>query len=50
MSGILQSLDLRLRQALDGDLSPRRVLLRLLTDELERQESLADPAGWAGRA
>ena len=39
MSGILQSLDLRLRQALDGDLSHVEFLLRLLTDELERRES-----------
>jgi len=37
LSGILQSLDLRTRQAVDGDLSHSEFLLRLLTDEVDRR-------------
>jgi DNA replication protein DnaC len=37
LSGILQSLDLRTRQAVEGDLSHSEFLLRLLTDEVERR-------------
>jgi DNA replication protein DnaC len=38
LSGVLQSLDIRLGQALDGDLGHIEFLLRLLTDEVERRE------------
>jgi hypothetical protein len=37
MSGVLQSLELRLRQAVDDDLSHSEFLLRLLTDEVDRR-------------
>ena len=37
LSGVLQSLDLRLRQAVDDDLSHAEFLLRLLTDEVDRR-------------
>lgn len=39
MSGVLQSLELRTRQAADDDLSHAEFLLRLMTDEVERRES-----------
>lgn len=39
LSGILQSLDLRKRQAVDDNLSHLDFLLRLLGDELERREA-----------
>ncbi len=38
LSGVLQSLDLRLRQAADGDLGHLELLYRLLLDEVERRE------------
>jgi len=38
LSGILQSLDIRLRQATDGDLGHVEFLYRLLADEVERRE------------
>ncbi len=39
LSGVLQSLELRTRQAADDDLSHPEFLLRLLTDEVERREA-----------
>src|SRR5213078_1259164 len=39
LSGVLQSLDLRTRQAVDDDLSHGEFLLRLLSDEVERRDS-----------
>ena len=39
LSGVLGSLDIRLRQATDGELSHVEFLLRLLTDEVERREA-----------
>jgi DNA replication protein DnaC len=39
LSGVLQTLDLRTRQAVDGDLSHSEFLLRLLTDEVERRDA-----------
>jgi DNA replication protein DnaC len=39
LSGVLQSLDLRTRQAADDDLSHAEFLLRLLTDEAERRDA-----------
>jgi DNA replication protein DnaC len=39
LSGVLQSLDLRTRQAADDDLSHAEFLLRLLTDEVERRDA-----------
>ena len=39
LSGVLQTLDLRTRQATDGDLSHSEFLLRLLMDEVERREA-----------
>jgi len=39
LSGVLQSLDLRTRQAADDDLSHVEYLTRLLTDEVERREA-----------
>ena len=39
MSGVLQSLELRTRQAVDDDLSHGEFLYRLLTDEAERRDS-----------
>jgi DNA replication protein DnaC len=39
MSGVLQSLELRTRQAAEDDLSHAEFLLRLMTDEVERRES-----------
>jgi DNA replication protein DnaC len=38
LSGVLQSLDLRTRQAADDDLSHGEFLLRLLSDEVERRD------------
>lgn len=39
LSGILQTLDLRTRQAVEGDLAHAEFLLRLLTDEVERRDA-----------
>ena len=39
LSGVLQSLDMRLRQAVDDDLPPAEFLLRLLMDEVERRDA-----------
>jgi DNA replication protein DnaC len=39
LSGVLDTLDLRLRQALDDDLGHVEFILRLLTDEVERRDS-----------
>ncbi|MBA3736856.1 MAG: ATP-binding protein [Actinobacteria bacterium] len=39
LSGVLQSLDLRTRQAVDDDLAHGEFLFRLLTDEVERRDS-----------
>src|SRR5688500_6762444 len=39
LSGVLQSLELRTRQAVDDNLSHAEFLLRLLTDEVERRDS-----------
>lgn len=39
LSGVLHSLDTRLRQAADDDLAPSEFLLRLLTDEVERRDA-----------
>jgi len=39
LSGLLQSLDLRSRQAVDDALPPTEFLVRLLRDEVERRES-----------
>lgn len=38
LSGVLQSLDLRLRQVTDNDISSTEFLYRLLLDEVERRE------------
>lgn len=38
LSGVLQSLDLRVRQATDGDLSHTEFLFRLLADEVDRRD------------
>jgi DNA replication protein DnaC len=39
MSGVLNSLDLRVRQAAEDNLAPSEFLLRLLCDEIERREA-----------
>ncbi len=39
LSGVLQSLELRIRQAVDDDLSHDEFLYRLLSDEVERRDS-----------
>lgn len=39
LSGVLQSLDIRLGQAADDELSPIEFLYRLLLDEVERREA-----------
>ena len=39
LSGILQTLDLRIQEALDGNFSHTDFLLRVCTDEIERRES-----------
>lgn len=39
LSGVLQSFELRLRQAVEDDLSHDEFLVRLLTDEVERRDS-----------
>jgi DNA replication protein DnaC len=39
LSGVLQSIDIRLRQAVDDDLPHAEFLLRLLTDEVERRDA-----------
>lgn len=38
LSGVLQTLELRTRQAVDDDLSHQEFLLRLLSDEIERRD------------
>lgn len=38
LSGVLQTLEMRLRQAIDGELSHAELVLRLLTDEVERRD------------
>lgn len=38
LSGVLQSLDLRMRQAADDDLAPSEFLFRVLSDEVERRD------------
>ena len=39
LSGVLQSLELRTRQAVEDDLAHSEFLLRLLSDEVERRDS-----------
>lgn len=39
LSGVLQSLELRTRQAVEDDLAHGEFLLRLLSDEVERRDS-----------
>ena len=39
LSGLLETLDLRTREAVDGDLTHGEFLLRLFTDEVERREN-----------
>lgn len=39
LSGVLQTLDLRTKEAIDGDLSHTEFLFRLCNDEIERRES-----------
>ena len=39
LSGVLQSLELRVRQAADENVAPSEFLLRLLSDEVERRDS-----------
>jgi len=39
LSGVLQSLDVRLRQAVEENLDSLESLFRLLTDEVERREA-----------
>ncbi len=39
LSGILQTMELRLQQAVDDDMPPLEFLYRLLIDEVERRES-----------
>lgn len=39
LSGVLQSLELRLGQAAQDNLAPAEFLLRLLTDEVERRDA-----------
>ena len=39
LSGVLQTLDMRLRQAVDDDVPHSEFLLRLLTDEVERRDA-----------
>lgn len=39
LSGVLQSLELRMRQAVDDNLAHSEFLLRILTDELERRDA-----------
>ncbi len=38
LSGVLQTFEMRLRQAVDGELSHAELILRLLTDEAERRD------------
>ena len=38
LSGVLQTLDLRQKQAADDNLDPSEFLFRVLTDELERRD------------
>lgn len=39
LSGVLQTLDIRTKQAVDGDISHSEFLYRLLADEVERRDS-----------
>ncbi len=39
LSGVLQTLDLRTKEAVDGDLSHTEFLYRLCSDEIERREA-----------
>jgi len=39
LSGVLQTLDLRTKEAVDGSLSHHEFLFRLCSDEVERRES-----------
>jgi len=39
LSGVLETLDMRLRQAVDDDISTAEFLLRLLSDEVERRDA-----------
>jgi DNA replication protein DnaC len=39
LSGVLQSLELRIKQAVDDDLAHNEFLLRLLSDEVERRDA-----------
>ena len=39
LSGVLQSLELRIAQAAQDNLAPAEFLLRLLTDEVERRDA-----------
>lgn len=39
LSGLLQSLDIRVRQSVDDNLSAQEFLLRMLSDEVERREA-----------
>lgn len=39
LSGVLQTLDLRIREAVEGDLAHTEFLVRLLQDEVERREA-----------
>ena len=39
LSGVLETLDMRLRQAVDDDISTAEFLLRLLCDEVERRDA-----------
>jgi len=39
MSGVLQTLDLRMQQAVDEDLALSEFLYRLLADEVDRREA-----------
>ena len=38
LSGVLQSLELRIRQSVEDDVPPAEFLLRVLHDEVERRE------------
>jgi hypothetical protein len=43
LSGVLQSLELRVRQATDENVAPSEFLLRLLSDEVERRDAKPCP-------
>ena len=40
LSGVLQTLDLRTKEAIDGDMSHTEFLYRLCSDEVERREHM----------